>query len=118
MVGPRIAERYKYMTLPQAAKRLGLHPAKLRRRLKHDVFPPPTFINEYGLNFFDEDWLGCPLIIWLIVISTNPIAHPPSVKQVLPQDSSPTTRLMPPLALADEDFTRTVVNKFQSPFKD
>ncbi len=57
MAGPRIAELYKYMTLPQAAKRLDIHPVKLRRRLKHGVFPPPTFINEYGLNFFDEDWL-------------------------------------------------------------
>lgn len=45
------------MTLPQAAKRLGIHPAKLRRRLKHGVFPAPTFINEHGLNFFDEEWL-------------------------------------------------------------
>ena len=57
MAGPRIAELYKYMTLPQAAKRLGIHPAKLRRRLKDGVFPAPTFVNEYGLNFFDEDWL-------------------------------------------------------------
>jgi len=57
MAGPRIAELYKYMTLPQAAKRLGIHPAKLRRRLKHGVFPTPTFVNKHGLNFFDEDWL-------------------------------------------------------------
>ena len=57
MAGPRIAERYKYMTLPQAAKRLGIHPAKLRRRLKDRIFPPPPYVNEYGLNFFDEDWL-------------------------------------------------------------
>lgn len=57
MAGPKISEKYKYMTLPQAAKRLGLHPAKLRRRLKHGVLPAPTFVNEYGLNFFDEDWL-------------------------------------------------------------
>jgi len=57
MAGPRIAERYKYMTLPQAAKRLGIHPAKLRRRLRGGVFPVPTFVNEHGLNFFDEDWL-------------------------------------------------------------
>ena len=57
MAEPRIAERYKYMTLPQAAKRLGLHPAKLRRRLKDGVLPASTFINEYGLKFFDEDWL-------------------------------------------------------------
>jgi len=57
MAGPRIDELYKYMTLPQAAKRLGMHQAKLRRRLKAGLLPPPTFINEYGLKFFDEDWL-------------------------------------------------------------
>jgi len=57
MSGPKIAERYKYMTLPQAAQRLGIHPAKLRRRLKAGVFPVPTFVNEHDLNFFDEDWL-------------------------------------------------------------
>ena len=57
MAGPRIDELYKYMTLPQAAKRLGMHQAKLRRRLKAGILPPPTFVNEYGLNFFNEDWL-------------------------------------------------------------
>ena len=57
MAGPRIAERYRYVTLPQAAKRLGIHQAKLRRRLKDGIFPAPTFVNKHGLNFFDEDWL-------------------------------------------------------------
>jgi len=57
MAGPKIAEQYKYMTVPQVAKRLGIHPAKLRRRLKEGVFPVPTFVNKHGLNFFDEDWL-------------------------------------------------------------
>jgi len=57
MAGPRISELYKYMTLPQAAERLGIHPAKLRRRLRDGIFPPPTYINEYGLKFFDEEWL-------------------------------------------------------------
>ncbi|GAH10808.1 unnamed protein product [marine sediment metagenome] len=57
MAGPRIAERYKYMTLPQAARRLGMHQAKLRRRLKAGVFPSPSFVNKHGLNFFDEDWI-------------------------------------------------------------
>ena len=57
MAGPRISELYKYMTLPQAAQRLGIHPAKLRRRLKDGIFPTPTFVNEYGLKFFDEEWL-------------------------------------------------------------
>ena len=57
MAGPRIAERYRYVTLPEAARRLGIHPAKLRRRLKDGIFPAPTFVNQHGLNFFDGDWL-------------------------------------------------------------
>ena len=56
-MGVTIAERYKYMTLPQAAKRLGLHPASLRRRLKIGVFPVTSYINKSGVNFFDEDWI-------------------------------------------------------------
>ena len=57
MAGPRIDERYKYMTLPQAASRLNMHQAKLRRRIKAGVLPVPTYVNEYGLKFFDEHWL-------------------------------------------------------------
>jgi len=57
MAGPRIDELYKYKSLPQAAKRLGMHQAKFRRRLKASILPSPTFVNEYGLKFFDEDWL-------------------------------------------------------------
>ncbi len=57
MAGPRISELYKYMTLPQAAQRLEIHPAKLRRRLKEGIFPIPTFVNKHGLKFFDEEWL-------------------------------------------------------------
>ena len=57
MPGPRIDELYRYKTLPQTAGRLGLHPAKLRRRLKAGVFPTPTYINKYGLKFFDEEWI-------------------------------------------------------------
>ena len=63
MPGPRIIERYKYLTLPQAAIQLGIHQAKLRRRLKDDLLPAPTYINEYGLKFFDEDWLNRAKII-------------------------------------------------------
>ena len=58
MAGPRIAERYKYMTVPHAAQRLRIHPAKLRRRLKDGIFPAPTYVNEHGLRFFDEAWLA------------------------------------------------------------
>ena len=54
MAGPGISEKCKYMTFPQATDRLGMNPAKLRRRLKAGVFPSPTFVNEYVLKFFDE----------------------------------------------------------------
>ena len=47
-------ELYKYMTVPQAAQRLGIHSAKFRRRLQARVFPPPTFTNKYGLNFLNR----------------------------------------------------------------
>jgi len=57
MAGPRIDELYRYKTLPQTAEHLGLHPAKLRRRLQAGVFPAPTYINKYGLKFFDEEWI-------------------------------------------------------------
>jgi len=57
VAGPRIDELYRYKTLPQAAERLNLHPAKLRRRLKASVLPAPTYVNKYGLKFFDEDWI-------------------------------------------------------------
>ena len=57
MAGPRIDERYKYMTLPQAAQRLSMHQAKLRRRIKAGVLPAPTYVNKHGLKFFDENWL-------------------------------------------------------------
>jgi len=57
MLGPRISERYKYMTVPQAAKRLGIHPAKCCRCVRDSIVPPPTNINEHSLRFFDEAWL-------------------------------------------------------------
>ncbi len=38
------------MTLPQATKRLDIHPAKLRRRIRNGIFPSPSFVNEYGLK--------------------------------------------------------------------
>jgi hypothetical protein len=58
MAGPKISELYRYLTLPKAATRLGMHPAKLRRRIRDGIFPAPTFINRFGLKFFDEAWIG------------------------------------------------------------
>ena len=57
MAGPRIKERYKYMTLPQAARKLRMSTSKLRRRIKDEILPKPTFTNEYGVQFFDEEWI-------------------------------------------------------------
>ena len=63
MPGPSIKELYQYLTLPRAALRLGLHPAKLRRRLKDGLLPEPTYTNKYGLRFFDEEWVAKALLI-------------------------------------------------------
>jgi hypothetical protein len=57
MAGLRISERYKCITVPQAAERLGISPAKLRHRSRDAILPPPTYVNEHGLKFFDEAWL-------------------------------------------------------------
>ena len=57
MPGPRISERYQYMTVPQAAGLLGIHPSKLRRRINEGIFPAPTYTNPYGVRFFDKTWL-------------------------------------------------------------
>jgi len=81
MAGPRIAERYKYMTLPQAAKRLGLHPAKLRRRLKDGIFPAATYVNEYGLRFFDEAWLGKAQAVLATSFEGEIVKGNPSLKE-------------------------------------
>ena len=33
-----------------------IHPAKPRRRLRDNIFPPPTCVNGYGLGLLDEEW--------------------------------------------------------------
>lgn len=63
MAGPRIKELYQYYTLPRVAQILGLHPAKLRRRLKDRIFPEPTYINQYGIKFFDQKWVAKAQVI-------------------------------------------------------
>ena len=63
MAGPTIYEKYQYMTLSQAAEMLGINPSKLRRRVRDGIFPAPTYINPYGIKFFDEEWLKATKII-------------------------------------------------------
>lgn len=56
MPGPRIFELRRYMAPPQATSQLGIHTAKPRRRLRDGMFPPPAYVNEYGLKFLNEAW--------------------------------------------------------------
>lgn len=64
MAGPRISERYKYMTLPQAAQQLGIHPAKLRH-LQHGQSKFEMVLHGKTQNWaragLVEDVLGIPV---------------------------------------------------------
>ena len=57
MAKPRVADRYRYMTTTDICKRLDMSYEKLMRRLRDGVFPAPTMVNEYGVRYFDENWL-------------------------------------------------------------
>lgn len=57
MPRPRISELHKYYTTGSAARELGLSLEELYRRLNQGVLPAPTYVNAYGLRFFDDNWL-------------------------------------------------------------
>lgn len=48
----------KYLTAPQAGKRLGLSRFQFDMRLKRGIFPRPTFTDVTGVRYFDESWVG------------------------------------------------------------
>jgi len=49
---------YKYFTAPQVAEKLELSLFQLKLRIKHNVLPPPTFIDpDTGVRYFDTQWL-------------------------------------------------------------
>lgn len=58
MPTPKLELRYKYMTAPEARERLGLSRYQLDERIRRGILPAPTLIDDSGVRFFDEDWVG------------------------------------------------------------
>ena len=54
MARPKVTSQ---MTTKQVATRLGLGQAQLLNWIKHGVLPPPTFIDNNGVRYFDQEWL-------------------------------------------------------------
>lgn len=57
MAGPTIRERLHYMCTSDVCRELGIGREMLFRRLKQEVLPPPTLVNEHGTRLFDDKWL-------------------------------------------------------------
>ena len=45
------------MTTTQVAKQLGVGESQLLSRVEHGVLPPPSFIDDNGVRYFDGEWL-------------------------------------------------------------
>ena len=60
MPTPKLKLAFKYLTAPQARRRLGLSRYQLDHRIELGIFPPPTLIDETGIQsvrYFDEVWV-------------------------------------------------------------
>ncbi|GAI57243.1 unnamed protein product [marine sediment metagenome] len=45
------------MTTNQAAKQLGMKVGQLVSWVQRGALPPPSFIDNNGVRYFDQDWL-------------------------------------------------------------
>ncbi len=60
MPTPKLKLALKYLTAPQARKRLGLSRFQFDHRVELGVFPKPTLVDETGIQcvrYFDESWV-------------------------------------------------------------
>ena len=57
MARPTLSEGHKYRTTAQVQEALKLSREEFNRRLGQGILPAPTYVNGYGLRFFDENWL-------------------------------------------------------------
>ena len=60
MPTPKLKLALKYLTAPQARKRLGLSRFQFDHRVELGVFPKPTLVDETGIQcvrYFDENWV-------------------------------------------------------------
>lgn len=54
MPRPRVTGQ---MTTTQAAKHFGMSQGRLISWVEHGAFPPPSFIDNNGVRYFDQEWL-------------------------------------------------------------
>jgi DNA-binding transcriptional MerR regulator len=45
------------MTTTQVAKQLGIKVGQLVSWVEHGALPPPSFIDNNGVRYFDQEWL-------------------------------------------------------------
>jgi hypothetical protein len=64
MPWPKLELALKYLTAPQAGKRLGLSRFQLNRRVELGIFPRPTYVDvvrrgdvTLHVRYFDENWV-------------------------------------------------------------
>jgi len=46
------------LTTNQAAKQLGMKVGKVVSWVRHGALPPPSFIDNNGVRYFDQEWLN------------------------------------------------------------
>ena len=55
MPRPRVTSR---LTTSQAARQLGMSIGQVVSWVKRGALPPPSFIDNNGVRYFDREWLG------------------------------------------------------------
>jgi len=54
MPRPRVSSQ---MTTTQVAKQLCMGESQLLSWIRHEVLPPPSFIDNNDVRYFDQEWL-------------------------------------------------------------
>ena len=54
MPRPRLTSQ---MTTTQVAKELGMTVGQVVSWVEHEVLPPPSFTDNNGVRYFDQEWL-------------------------------------------------------------
>ena len=59
MPNPKLELAFKYLTAPQARKRLGLSRFQFDIRIERGILPEPTYVdeNDTKVRYFDENWV-------------------------------------------------------------
>ena len=55
MPRPRVTSQ---MTTTQVAKELGMKKGQVVSWVERGALPPPSFIDNNGVRYFDQEWLG------------------------------------------------------------